>query len=49
MKYSNEYAKYKICQICFIVKYDGISAIKQHLNSLKHKNEQPTETKPITS
>jgi len=38
MKYSNEYAKCKICQIRFIVKYDGISAIKQHLNSLKHKN-----------
>jgi len=38
MKDSNEYAKCKICQIRFIVKYDGISAIKQHLNSLKHKN-----------
>jgi len=38
MKCSNEYAKCKICQIRFIVKYDGISAIKQHLNSLKHKN-----------
>jgi len=38
MKDSNEYTKCKICQIRFIVKYDGISAIKQHLNSLKHKN-----------
>jgi len=31
----------------FIVKYDGISAIKQYLNSQKY--EQPTKTKPITS
>jgi len=38
MKYSNEYAKCKICQIRFIVKYDGTSAIKQHVNSLKYKN-----------
>lgn len=38
MKYSEEYAKCKICQVQFTVKYDGIGAIKQHLNSLKHKN-----------
>jgi len=35
MKYINEYAKCKIYQIHFIIKYDEISAIKQHLNSLK--------------
>lgn len=37
MKYSEEYAKCKMCQIRFTIKHDGISAIKQHLNSLKHK------------
>lgn len=38
MKCSEEYGKCKICQVQFTVKYDGISAIKQHLNSQKHKN-----------
>lgn len=38
MKYNEEYAKCKICQVNFTIKYDGISAVKQHLNSLKHKN-----------
>lgn len=38
IKYNEEYAKCQICQIRFTVKYDGIGAVKQHLNSLKHKN-----------
>lgn len=38
MKDSNEYEKCKICQLRFTVKYDGINAVTQHLNSLKHKN-----------
>lgn len=38
IKYNEEYAKCKLCQVQFTVKHDGINAIKQHLNSQKHKN-----------
>lgn len=38
MKYDNEYAKCRICQIQFTIKHDGVGAIKQHINSQKHKN-----------
>lgn len=38
IKHNDEYAKCKICQVCFTVKHDGVGAIKQHLNSLKHNN-----------
>lgn len=38
MKDSDEYTKCKICQVHFTIKHDGVSAVKQYLNSIKHKD-----------